>query len=344
MRLEKSEKLLIEKLFEDSISKKKVPDTKTVELIKLTGDASTRRYYRLSGDKDSYVVCIDDPTILMSDTSNFIIMQEMFSNEGVRVPRILDSNPDAGYILEEDLGNQTLLMKMAQVSSAAEELKIYEAIVDQLISIHSIDVEKYKKSSFTKLYFNHEKLIQEVKFANKFFGHHFLQKDLNDIRLQKIEDCFSKICRKLAAQQMVVTHRDLHSRNVMVKGDDLIFIDFQDARMGIPQYDLVSLLEDSYYQLVSKTKRALIKRYWDNYLSKTNLQGSFEEYSELYELMKMQGTYKAIGSFSYIYTMRKDIRYLKYIGFAFEKLRTSLMKFSTCDELRKNLSSIYYES
>lgn len=344
MRLEKTEKILIEKLFQDSINSKKINDSQVVELERLTGDASTRRYYRLQGDRDSYVVCIDDPAALKSDSSNFLNMQKVFEDEGVRVPRVLDSNPEAGYILEEDLGNQTLLLELTKMNSCQDEYDIYEKIITQLIQVHSIETNKYSKASFTKLFFNTEKLLQEVTFANKFFGHHFLKHSIDDKRFEKIESEFKKICQKLSAQQMVLTHRDFHSRNIMIKENELVFIDFQDARMGIPQYDLASLLEDSYYQLVAENKQKLIQYYWDNFLKKNKIQSSFDEYNELYELMKMQRTYKAIGSFAYIYTIRGDIRYLKYIGFAFEKLRKTLMVFDEYKELRKNLSSIYYES
>ena len=51
----------------------------------------------------------------------------------------------------------------------------------------------------------------------------------------------------------------------MVKNDDLVIIDFQDARMGIPQYDLSSLLDDCYYQLMPENKERLVKYYYDVY-------------------------------------------------------------------------------
>ena len=38
-------------------------------------------------------------------------------------------------------------------------------------------------------------------------------------------------------------------------------IDFQDARMGPPQYDLASLLKDSYYQLEEEQIQRLINYY-----------------------------------------------------------------------------------
>ena len=57
------------------------------------------------------------------------------------------------------------------------------------------------------------------------------------------------IVRELAAEPRVLCHRDYHSRNLMLRGDRLFIIDFQDARLGPDTYDLASLLRDSYVDL-----------------------------------------------------------------------------------------------
>ena len=142
---------------------------------------------------------------------------------------------------------------------------------------------------------------------------------------------------------MVVCHRDYHSRNIMVVNEEVVVIDFQDARMGLPQYDLVSLLEDCYYKVSRDNKHDLKMIYWDNFLQKNCPQESKEEYLRLYDLMTIQRTFKALGSFAYIYKNRNDIRYLKYIGYAFENLRDVLFRYDEFRDLRVCLSEIYYE-
>ena len=129
----------------------------------------------------------------------------------------------------------------------------------------------------------------------------------------------------------------------MVKNNELIVIDFQDARMGIPQYDLVSLLEDAYYEIGRQNKYNLKKYYWSNFLEDKKYQSSFEEFERLYSLMSIQRIYKAIGSFSFIHTTRGDVRYLKYIGFCFEKLRSVMNSLPELRDLKNTLSKIYYE-
>jgi aminoglycoside/choline kinase family phosphotransferase len=159
-----------------------------------------------------------------------------------------------------------------------------------------------------------------------------------------VYDEFQKIHGRLIEKEMVLTHRDFHSRNIMVKNDELIIIDFQDARWGIPQYDLVSLLEDCYYELDSTVKENLKKYYYNALESVVKDQGSFEEFCSLYDDMAIQRVFKAIGSFAYIYNKRSDVRYLKYIGFAMEKLKRIMLKSPKYDILRKSIFKFYYDS
>jgi aminoglycoside/choline kinase family phosphotransferase len=128
----------------------------------------------------------------------------------------------------------------------------------------------------------------------------------------------------------------------MVKNNKYIFIDFQDARWGIPQYDLVSLLEDCYYDIKEENRQKLKRYYFDNLDAAIHGQKSYEEFEVLYQDMTIQRVFKAVGSFCYIYNWRKDDRYLKYIGFAMEKIRRTMMDNPRYAELKTKLFQNYY--
>ena len=69
-----------------------------------------------------------------------------------------------------------------------------------------------------------------------------------------------------------------------------------------------------------------------------------EEFLYLYDMMSIQRVFKAIGSFAYIYADREDQRYVKYMGYAFEKLRNIMIRHDSFSKERKILSGIYYAS
>jgi aminoglycoside/choline kinase family phosphotransferase len=128
----------------------------------------------------------------------------------------------------------------------------------------------------------------------------------------------------------------------MIKDSEQIVIDFQDARMGTPVYDLVSLLEDCYYQVSEKNKDALINYYFEKYFKAFEPTKTYEDFQYLYDMMAIQRVFKAMGSFAYIYADRKDQRYVKYMGFAFEKIRNIMIKYDSLAKERKILSGLYY--
>ncbi len=342
MKPEQSERFFVESLFKKTLDKNKIPLCNLTEVEKLTGDASTRRYYRIETNHDPYVVCVADPILEGRESSPFVQVHKTLLDNNVRVPLIYDSILEKGYFLEEDLGDVTLLHRLADIDSEEEELELYKQSVNELLKIHAIDTDKYIGELFTKLAFDEEKLMSEVLFSIKFFIKRYLGRDLTLNDEATIVSGFLDICKAIEGQHRVLTHRDYHSRNIMIKNDEQVIIDFQDARMGIPQYDLVSLVEDCYYELSPKNADTIKRYYWDNCNCREHFENSYEKFLFFYDLMAMQRIFKAIGSFGFIYAGREDIRYVKYIGYGIEKLRSILLRHPEYNNLRKTLSRIYY--
>ncbi len=339
MRVDQTEFLLIQELYNKSRNKVRSSELGDwINIIKLTGDASTRKYYRIFTSEESFVVCLDSPLKDGEREYSFLTVQKYFEQNGIRVPKIHDKDSRKGYILEEDLGDLTLLRHLASVESTEKELDYYKKSVDQLLKLHSIpNIDK----DLFNLAFDYKKLKDEMDFTFKYFINMFLvQKNI----APEIIQGFNEICQSIAKEKMVITHRDYHSRNIMIKNDELIVIDFQDARMGVPQYDLASLLEDCYYQISDYNKEQLRKYYWDNMDKDLINQKDYAEFNQIYIDVAIQRVFKAIGSFSYIYHTRNDHRYLKYIGSAMENLRILFFKNNKYTKLRTKLFELYYGS
>ena len=230
-------------------------------------------------------------------------MQKVLAENGIRVPCLYDNLPEKGYYLQEDLGNITLIKRLASIDSDAQELHLYKKSIDLLSNLHKIPQDKYRKFSFTGNMFDEQKLQSEVEFTYKYFIEEQLNHRSKSDKKVVLKG-FQEINKDLAKEKMVVTHRDFHSRNIMVKEENLVVIDFQDARMGIPQYDLVSLLEDCYYQL-GERNRNVLKEYYLEQFSEIKKWQSKEKFEYLYDLSILQRTFKAIGSFSYLFIEQK---------------------------------------
>ena len=343
MKNKTPESVLIQTLLTSSIESGKVENCKLSNLDQLAGDASTRRYFRAETDCGTYVVCLDHPWEGKKEDYTFYEVQNFLIENNVRVPAILDIDLKKGYLLEEDLGDQTFLKYMSEVKDEETEFVEYKKCLDLMTSYHNIDHRALEKK-FLRRKFDLDKFMEELEFTIKHFYSGFLKISPTKHEKMIIRDTLGEICKELARKKMVITHRDFHSRNIMVKNNEFILIDFQDARLGIPQYDMVSLLEDCYYQISNKNLGKLKKYCFDNLSKHVDDQKTEEVFYYLYDLMLIQRVFKAVGTFSYIYSVRGNHRYLKYIGFAMEKIKLALMQRPHFSDLRKVLFKYYYEN
>jgi len=331
---------------------------KVVQSIeKLPGDASTRSYYRIKTNEQLMVAMSMEPFEDKGHLVPFLAIQQHLYESGVDVPRVMDIDPKHGLILLEDLGDVTLLRRLLEVDSVESERKYFEKAIDALVHLHvytgptKVKTEQQKAAiEGFRLSFDLEKLMWEVNFTMEHFFFKHLQRKISDADLKVIQDEFTKICTELAKEPTVFTHRDYHSRNIMLcdsdpadgKGERFVMIDFQDARMGPAQYDLASLLRDSYYQLDEKQISYLV----DYYLQRMKTEGAevkdVARFNRLFDLMAVQRNFKAIGSFASFLNRRGNPAYLKFIGNTFENIRRNLRKYPEFKKLREVLYYHYY--
>ncbi len=313
-------------------------------VTRLPGDASTRRYYRISSGQKTYIVMKMEEFSSQGDQLPFLVMQKHLIEAGVDVPRVFDCDPSRGFILLEDLGDATLLRKLQDCSSDDIERHHFERVIDGLVhlQVYASPERKPAQIDAFKLRFDREKLMWEMNFTVEHFYELYLKRKITDAHRRVMLEGLGEICETLAHEPMVLTHRDFHSRNIMASGDRLVMIDFQDARLGCAQYDLASLLKDSYYQLEEAQIQRLVDYYIARYeaVSQKNLDRS--RFFEVFDLMGVQRNFKAIGSFASFLNRRGDATYLKFIGNTFENIRRALLKYPRYAALREVLFHYYY--
>jgi hypothetical protein len=318
-------------------------------VAKIPGDASTRQYYRLEASGKTYILMSMEPFVEQGDKLLFLGVRKHFAACGIDVPEVLDTCPEKGLILLEDLGDVTLLRRLQEVSSSDIERHLYQKVLDQLvrIQVHAAPKEGAPDIPAFNLRFDFEKLMWEMGFTIEHFYEKYLGRTISGRDRKIMNEGLGDICKFLADQPTVLCHRDFHSRNIMVaSGEDgterLVMIDFQDARMGPAQYDLVSLLRDSYYQLEEAQIRRLIDYYIVRREALSGEKLDLELFFDVFDLMAVQRNFKAIGSFASFLNRRGNATYLKYIGNTFENIRRTLLRHPKYSDLREVLFHYYY--
>ncbi|MEK7357449.1 MAG: phosphotransferase [Bdellovibrionota bacterium] len=315
--------------------------TENVEVFQLAGDASARRYYRAVANNESWVLMAWEP---FKNDGNypFLSVRDHFEKHGVAVPRVAGLAPDQGLVLLEDLGDLTLERKFWENQSQQMALPFYRQTIDELIKMHYPSTFDRTDCTAFKMEFDVEKLLWEMNYGKTHLLEGLCGIKLTELEKKELDRVFTAICTQLHQEPKFIAHRDYHSRNVMIKHGKCRIIDFQDARLGSIQYDLVSLLRDSYVNMEESIARELIGYYLDRRReyaktldSRHTLEDpSIERFNRIYEVQTIQRCFKACGSFASFRMLRNDTRYLKYLPPTLQTVKKSLTAF---DEYRSFL-------
>ena len=128
------ELLLVRKLVEDYLK------SKVIDIQELTGDASSRKYYRFSHANNSFVACLDSPFSKEED-SDFFKIQKLLTINNINVPKIYSVKPAEGFFIEEDLGDSTLVSFLGGEPDDDTIVACYKKVIDILIEMQSVNVE-----------------------------------------------------------------------------------------------------------------------------------------------------------------------------------------------------------
>ena len=287
-----------------SFAAKHLGKFKTISL--LAGDASHRIYYRIMAGSQSFIICYDRNFTSTNDYP-FLGVHCILSDAGVPLPAVYKIDASAGLLLMEDLGDDLLENVLCRFSTEQKEA-IYREIIDILLRLQSL---KGSGGPFS-LRFDMTKLMYEFDFFIDHFIRGYLKSPLDDAACEELRAEFRKICEVLdRADMAVLNHRDFHSRNIILKNGKPYIIDFQDARMGLPHYDLVSLLRDSYVVLDDDLFYRLRTYYYE---AATRNEFPGIDHNDFYfDCQAFQRNVKALGTFGYQCSVAGNRKFEQYI-------------------------------
>jgi aminoglycoside/choline kinase family phosphotransferase len=303
-------------------------------VVPLTGDASDRRYYRILGPETPPIVLALYATAFDINSMSFVNVARLLEKMPVPIPRVLGHADDIGVLALEDLGDVTLQAHLG-AASPSQHAALYRQAVALIATLQRRGAELESPDYLPyRIAFDVEKLTWEMEFFTKHFIEAYRGVMISPVVREALRAEFSKIIEELAGESRVLCHRDYHSRNLMVHEDRLYIIDFQDARMGPDTYDLVSLLRDSYVDLPEQTVRELIA-YFLAVKGKTETE---PEFRDRFDLMALQRNLKALGTFGYQTTARRNPVYIQYIPRTLRYVRDNLERHGRFARLQEILA------
>lgn len=336
------------------LSKEMGLDIQSFKTGRLQGDASNRTYYRIrfreSGHPGSLILMqLAEPEAFKKSeekvTRSAIPVRELpyvnilnhLARWGVSVPKLYFYDRAAGWLFLEDLGDLTVETEVKGKKRNVIQ-RYYEQAIDELVKIQRRGIRSRNKTcvAFGRA-FDVPLFMWEFDHFLEYGIPYCAGQDLASQDRRKIHSEFLKIATELADLPRTFTHRDYHSRNLMIHQTRIWILDFQDALMGPHVYDLASLLRDSYTILDESLVDELVAYYRDCMTGPKSLRQSPAAFRRLFDLMSIQRNLKAAGRFVYIHQVKHNPGFLPYISQTLGYVKRNLEKYPELSHLRQLL-------
>jgi aminoglycoside/choline kinase family phosphotransferase len=231
-------------------------DKEAPPLTFLAGDMSLRRYYRFWEGEQPYVL-MDAPA--PEDPQRFCELADFLGSLELSAPRVLQKDLDQGYLVLEDLGDQTFTRCL---DNGVDPEPLYQLAIDVLIDLH----KRVKEPPFVLKAYALESLLREVElFFDWYWPEHF-GFTIDSTKKAEILSLWAAVFEQALASPSGLVLRDFHVDNLMWLEEreglqQCGLLDFQDAVWGPKVYDVISLLEDARRDLSPTLVAGLWQRY-----------------------------------------------------------------------------------
>jgi len=297
-------------------------NTPLFDLTALSGDASFRRYYRLTINNETRVV-VDAPPE-KEPLKPFVDMANLLHNAQVSTPRVEAICYEKGFAILEDFGDILFLNALTPPDS----LLYYQKAIETLIQIQTADIK-------TLLSFNVAHMHNELSLFHTWFIDQYLKISLTKTEQSMIQNTFDRLTQSIAKEPQVFIHRDYHARNLMVIPKNTTFtlgvIDFQDAMHGPFAYDLASLVKDCYITLDAPLYTQVMDHFYQ--LQPLAQKASREALNIAVDECGLQRHLKVLGIFTRLYLRDHKTGYLGDLPRVMRYVTTCLARYESFSPL-----------
>ena len=289
----------------------------------LPASGSHRRYYRLGGPDGTVIGAIGtDP----DENRAFITLSRHFHAKGLPVPQVLAVSEDGLCYLQEDLGTASLYDALASGrKSGSYDGRQRALLLATIRQLPRLQFEGADGLDWSVCYPQPAFDAQMVDFDLNYFQYDFLKligAEFNEIRLQ---GDFERLkADLLAVPSETFLYRDFQARNVMLKGDEPCFIDYQGGRRGPLYYDLASFVWQARAQYPEALKQDMIAAYREALAPYADIpEAEFRRALRLFVLFR---TLQVLGAYGYRGLFERKPYFIESLPYAMKNL-ASLLPF-----------------
>ena len=303
-------------------------------LVKLSGDASFRKFYRIKNKKSILVFSEKEKknNLLIYDAVNKLLLKNK-----IRAPKLKKQNYKKNSIEIEDLGDQSVFDKL--IKNKNNKINLYFKVVSILSKLQKIKKKKiitFKKNSYLIPKYTNKMLYKESKLFLDWYVPNIIKKNNRKIINKKIIKIIKELISNLKNKKKVFVHRDFHVSNMMYFKNMIFLIDSQDAVYGNNAYDLASLIDDVRIKTTNREKEKIFLKY-----TKMNTSINLDDFRNDFEILSVLRNLKIIGIFTRLSVRDKKNKYLKLIPYAWKLIEQRLKKNPNFYDLKEVLRKYF---
>ena len=303
-------------------------------LVKLSGDASFRKFYRIKNKRSILVFSEKEKknNLLIYDAVNRLLLKNK-----INAPKLIKQNYKKNSIEIEDLGDQSVFDRL--IKNKNNKINLYFKVVSILSKLQKIKKKKiitFKKNSYLIPKYTDKMLYKESKLFLDWYVPNIIKKNNRKIINKKIIKIIKELISNLKNKKKVFVHRDFHVSNMMYFKNMIFLIDSQDAVYGNNAYDLASLIDDVRIKTTNREKEKIFLKY-----TKMNTSINLDDFRNDFEILSVLRNLKIIGIFTRLSVRDKKNKYLKLIPYAWKLIEQRLKKNPNFYDLKEVLKKYF---
>ncbi len=290
---------------------------------KIPQSGGDRMYFRITQGQASWIA-----TYNLNDKENqtFIYFANHFYEKGMPVPKVLAVNNEQTVYLQEDFGSISLLDVLEKEGKTEAVFLLFQKSLTALAQLQ-IDGAKgldYNKC-LTSKYFGKHSILTDLLY----YKYYFLDTLQHPYDKQALIDEF-----EILSDQLAVSHfdnfmfRDFQSRNIMVKNEEVFFIDFQGGMQGGLPYDVASLLWQAKAELSNEWKEKLLNHYINELQKLLPTSLNVAEFKKQYHGFVLLRLLQVLGAYGFRGLFERKAHFLTSIPLGLKNLKNFLQVYT----------------
>ncbi len=279
---------------------------------------SGRKIVRLANEKASAIGILYG---VREENAAFLFFSKHFRKHGLPVPEIYGEDLNQGAYLEEDLGDTTLFEYLYKNRTNEQiDAKVTETYRKVVAILPRFQVEAGRDLDYSVCYPCPSFDRQSITWDLNYFKYYFLRLAGIPFSESALEGDFVRLTDfLLTANCDFFLYRDFQSRNIMLRGGDPFFVDYQGGRKGALQYDIASLLYDAKADLPPELRQQLLDDYLDALRGHVNI--TRQEFVRHYYAYVYVRIMQALGAYGFRGFYERRAHFLQSVPYALKNIR-----------------------